>query len=99
MMPLSTRLFLDWIFVNTAVSLPAIKHPGKSGVSARQADGGKLLTIMCVGASNTTGSRSLPEDGFRKQLRNILRYAGFAVNMVGSQFNAGCSMRNGAHEG
>lgn len=45
----------------------------------------RLLRIMPVGASITAGVGSTPEDGYRKELRTLLRFAGFQVNMVGSQ--------------
>ncbi|KAK3070207.1 hypothetical protein LTR53_010855 [Teratosphaeriaceae sp. CCFEE 6253] len=54
---------------------------------------------MALGASNTAGVHSKPEDGYRKALRNILRNEGYPVNMVGSQSNPTGSMKNGAHEG
>lgn len=43
------------------------------------------LRIMPIGASITAGHGSSPEDGYRKSLRNMLRFTGHPVNMVGSQ--------------
>ncbi|KAF2825075.1 hypothetical protein CC86DRAFT_241827, partial [Ophiobolus disseminans] len=57
------------------------------------------LRILPLGASIVAGKTSIPEDGFRKPLRDHLRSVGFKVNMVGYQFNTKGSMRDGQHEG
>jgi hypothetical protein len=51
----------------------------------RQITSPEWLRIMPLGASIVAGSRSTPQDGFRKPLRDHLRSLGFKVNMVGSQ--------------
>jgi hypothetical protein len=43
------------------------------------------LRIMPLGASITYGYASSDGNGYRKHLRDQLRYAGWKVNMVGSQ--------------
>jgi len=43
------------------------------------------LRIMPLGASITEGSRSSDENGYRKLLRQQLRWKGWKVNMVGTK--------------
>lgn len=55
------------------------------------------LRIMPLGASITAGSNSPPEDtgknGYRKYIRDKLRFEGWKVNMVGN-FNSGTMKDN-----
>lgn len=51
-----------------------------------------LLRIMPLGASITLGYRSTGLNGYRKPLRQQLRYAGWQVDMIGSKRNG--TMRN-----
>ena len=46
-----------------------------------------LLRIMPLGASITVGYRSDDGNGYRKWLRQQLRYSGWQVDMVGSLSN------------
>ncbi|ETN41282.1 uncharacterized protein HMPREF1541_03217 [Cyphellophora europaea CBS 101466] len=66
---------------------------------------GLILRILPLGASIVRGMGSNPKNGFRKPLRDRLRWRGDQVNMIGNQNNkrdddAGAPlMRNGQHEG
>ena len=51
-----------------------------------------LLRVMPLGASITLGYRSTDLNGYRKPLRQQLRYAGWQVDMIGSKRNG--TMRN-----
>ncbi|KAF2114469.1 SGNH hydrolase-type esterase domain-containing protein [Lophiotrema nucula] len=53
-------------------------------LTARQ-DEKVLLRLMPLGASITQGQNSNPENGYRKNLRDELRFLGYPVNMVGCQ--------------
>jgi hypothetical protein len=44
-----------------------------------------LLRMMPLGASITQGAASTFLNGYRKPLRNQMRFLGFEVNMVGSK--------------
>ncbi|KAI9036901.1 SGNH/GDSL hydrolase family protein [Aspergillus affinis] len=56
-----------------------------------------LLRIMPLGASITVGYRSSDSNGYRKWLRQQLRYSGWQVDMVGSLANG--SMHDNNNEG
>ncbi|CAG8927135.1 unnamed protein product [Penicillium salamii] len=56
-----------------------------------------MLRIMPLGASITQGYKSADGNGYRKWLRQQLRYAGWEVDMVGSRKTG--SMRDNDHEG
>ncbi|KAL5340944.1 SGNH hydrolase-type esterase domain-containing protein [Aspergillus crustosus] len=56
-----------------------------------------LLRIMPIGASITVGYRSTDGNGYRKWLREQLRYAGWGVDMVGSLTNG--TMKDHQNEG
>ncbi|KAL2782956.1 SGNH hydrolase-type esterase domain-containing protein [Aspergillus keveii] len=55
------------------------------------------LRVLSLGASITFGSESTDGNGYRKALRDAMRYAGHPVNMVGSQVNG--NMRDNNNEG
>ncbi|KAL4762070.1 SGNH/GDSL hydrolase family protein [Aspergillus foveolatus] len=56
-----------------------------------------LLRVMPLGASITVGYRSSDGNGYRKYLREQLRYAGWGVDMVGSLANG--TMKDNQNEG
>ncbi|KAL4799340.1 SGNH hydrolase-type esterase domain-containing protein [Aspergillus venezuelensis] len=56
-----------------------------------------LLRVMPLGASITVGYRSTDGNGYRKYLREQLRYAGWEVDMVGSLSNG--TMKDYQNEG
>jgi hypothetical protein len=53
----------------------------------RQTAGSVPLRILPLGASIVYGYGSSDQNGFRKKLRDQLRYKGWEVNMVGSKRN------------
>lgn len=60
----------------------------KSSPMLQKRDNGTfLLRIMPLGASITLGFGSTDHNGYRKLLRQQLRYAGWQVNMIGSLRN------------
>lgn len=60
----------------------------KSSSALQKRDNGTfLLRIMPLGASITLGYGSTDHNGYRKPLRQQLRYAGWQVNMIGSLRN------------
>lgn len=56
-------------------------------ISAIQARGTKpfMLRVLPLGASITQGYKSADGNGYRKWLRQQLRYAGWEVDMIGSR--------------
>ncbi|CEL02278.1 hypothetical protein ASPCAL03450 [Aspergillus calidoustus] len=56
-----------------------------------------LLRVMPLGASITVGYQSSDGNGYRKPLREQLRYAGWGVDMVGSLTNG--TMKDNQNEG
>ncbi|KAF2112802.1 hypothetical protein BDV96DRAFT_497426 [Lophiotrema nucula] len=70
---------------------------GLNTLLPRQGNGKPLLRIMPLGASITQGIGSNPENGYRKLLRDEMRYLGFEVNMVGCQSTG--SFNDRQHEG
>ncbi|KAL4902699.1 SGNH hydrolase-type esterase domain-containing protein [Aspergillus multicolor] len=56
-----------------------------------------LLRVMPLGASITVGYRSSDGNGYRKALREQLRYAGWEVDMVGGLANG--TMKDNQNEG
>ncbi|KAL3493383.1 SGNH hydrolase-type esterase domain-containing protein [Aspergillus germanicus] len=56
-----------------------------------------LLRVMPLGASITVGYQSSDGNGYRKPLREQLRYAGWEVDMVGSLTNG--TMKDNQNEG
>ncbi|KAL4961558.1 SGNH/GDSL hydrolase family protein [Aspergillus stella-maris] len=56
-----------------------------------------LLRVMPLGASITVGYRSTDGNGYRKYLREQLRYAGWEIDMVGSLSNG--TMKDYQNEG
>ncbi|KAL2064102.1 hypothetical protein VTL71DRAFT_4596 [Oculimacula yallundae] len=70
-----------------------IEFSNQFGISARQ-NAKPALRIMPLGASIVTGVGSSSGNGFRKPLRDQLRFKGWAVNMVGSKMNGNMADRN-----
>jgi hypothetical protein len=58
-----------------------------SSILQKRDNGTFLLRIMPLGASITLGYGSTDHNGYRKPLRQLLRYAGWQVNMIGSLRN------------
>jgi hypothetical protein len=69
-------------------SIGSISEIEKSTSRLQKRDNGTfLLRIMPLGASITLGYGSTDHNGYRKSLRQQLRYAGWQVNMIGSLRN------------
>ena len=69
------------------VSQAVVNHQGRgSNLSSRDAQD-FYLRVMPLGASITEGLHSTDSNGYRKALRDQLRWKGWNVNMVGSQQN------------
>ncbi|OKO99203.1 hypothetical protein PENSUB_8590 [Penicillium subrubescens] len=68
-----------------------------SSVLQKRDNGTFLLRIMPLGASITLGYGSTDHNGYRKPLRQQLRYAGWQVNMIGSLRNG--TMHDNEHDG
>lgn len=89
--------------------LPTTASPPRGGASAslhhvpshnntiRPRAGNFYLRILPLGASITYGQMSIDGNGYRKALRDQLRYDGWNVNMVGS--NSGGTMNDRDVEG
>jgi hypothetical protein len=78
------RLPVDVISRSTSL----IEGIEKSSSVLQKPDNGTfLLRIMPLGASITLGYGSTDHNGYRKPLRQQLRYAGWQVNMIGSLRN------------
>lgn len=58
-----------------------------------------LLRIMCLGASITAGVGEPSGNGYRKPLRDKLRWENWHVNYIGSQHSGDATFHNQAHEG
>lgn len=69
-------------------STGSISEIESSSSSLQKRDNGTfLLRIMPLGASITLGYGSTDHNGYRKALRQQLRYEGWQVNMIGSLRN------------
>lgn len=82
--------WLAYASVGTFISPFGYSHPVNDGQVddwglVRRADD-FYLRIMPLGASITYGISSTDGNGYRKVLRDQLRYDGWRVNMVGSLF-------------
>lgn len=64
-----------------------ISEIGESSPLQKRDNATFLLRIMPLGASITLGYRSTDHNGYRKALRQQLRYAGWQVDMIGSLRN------------
>ncbi|KAL4747809.1 SGNH hydrolase-type esterase domain-containing protein [Aspergillus terricola var. indicus] len=95
-------------FLTTAsVSASALSTPSPTEVTQQQHRGEHvlqpratkpfLLRVMPLGASITVGYKSSDGNGYRKYLREQLRYVGWEVDMVGSLANG--TMRDNQNEG
>ncbi|KAI1261901.1 carbohydrate esterase family 3 protein [Xylariaceae sp. FL1019] len=73
---------------------PASAHPRDFG---RRDAKDFYLRVMPLGASITQGQASSDQNGYRKHLRDQLRYKGWKVNMVGSLQDG--TMADSDHEG
>ncbi|KAJ5175389.1 CAZyme family CE3 [Penicillium canariense] len=82
-----------------AVSRSTGPRPEIKSVSTLQTrdNGTFLLRILPLGASITLGYQSTDHNGYRKVLRQQLRYAGWQVEMIGSLRNG--TMHDNHHEG
>jgi hypothetical protein len=84
---------LIWLTIvsASALSLPNVLSSATDAESTEiatiQARGTKpfMLRILPLGASITQGYKSKDENGYRKWLRQQLRYAGWEVDMIGSK--------------
>ncbi|CAH0045126.1 unnamed protein product [Clonostachys solani] len=93
-------LLLPLIVASTPAPLNNAGHSAQ--VDSRQASQEKpfLLRIMPLGASITAGVGTNPQNGYRKPLRDQLRWRGWPVNMVGSMANGNpVAFHNRQHEG
>ncbi|KAL4997574.1 SGNH hydrolase-type esterase domain-containing protein [Aspergillus recurvatus] len=93
----------------TTASASAVSAPSSTEVTRQQDDHEHghdhqpratkpfLLRVMPLGASITVGYKSSDENGYRKYLREQLRYAGWEVDMVGSLANG--TMKDNQNEG
>jgi lysophospholipase L1-like esterase len=100
LLPLLTLLVLSCISFaypsqSQILAKQATYYDGLASLTARQ--NRPLLRIMPLGASITEGIGSDPRNGYRKLLRDKLRFKGFEVNMVGSQFTG--DFNDKQHEG
>lgn len=69
----------------TNIALSTLTPSSRSkGDLMQRAAGSFYLRVMPLGASITQGQYSSDENGYRKALRDQLRYMGWKVNMVGS---------------
>ncbi|KAI9371767.1 SGNH hydrolase-type esterase domain-containing protein [Aspergillus egyptiacus] len=66
--------------------------PAPRPLERRQSTGDVPLRILPLGASITWGLKSETGNGYRKYLRDQLRYVGWDVNMVGSKSNPDSTM-------
>ncbi|KAL4804047.1 SGNH hydrolase-type esterase domain-containing protein [Aspergillus unguis] len=82
-------------FLTTVSSLPSLPAD-RNGIEPR-ASKPFLLRVMPLGASITVGYQSSDGTGYRKPLREQLRYAGWQVDMVGSLENG--TMKDNQNEG
>ena len=74
--------------VASGESTPLIQYFPASTVTPpllRRLDKNDFLRILPLGASITQGSGSTTGNGYRKPLRDQLRFAGWKVNMVGTK--------------
>jgi lysophospholipase L1-like esterase len=78
-------------FLDPIASCPLPSHDGGGGdlpgydPDAPGAEKPFYLRIMPLGASITAGVGTDPQNGYRKPLRDQLRWKGWPVNMIGSQ--------------
>lgn len=84
-------IWLTFVSVSVALSLPDDLSSATDGestdIATIQARGTKpfMLRILPLGASITQGYKSEDGNGYRKWLRQQLRYAGWEVDMIGSK--------------
>jgi hypothetical protein len=84
-------LWLTVVSASVALSLPndlsLATDAESTDLATIQARGTKpfMLRILPLGASITQGYKSKDGNGYRKWLRQELRYAGWEVDMVGSK--------------
>ncbi|KAL3431446.1 hypothetical protein BDV09DRAFT_188416 [Aspergillus tetrazonus] len=94
------------IYGRGAPSLPvnatSISDQVPSALVCRQSAGDLELRILPLGASITWGLKSETHNGYRKYLRDQLRFDGWEVNMVGSKHDPESTMKDNdveAHSG
>ncbi|KAL6229273.1 SGNH hydrolase-type esterase domain-containing protein [Aspergillus navahoensis] len=78
---------LLFIFLLSVCGLLSLVDRGSAADVCVPSAAGPDLRILPLGASITWGLRSTDGNGYRKALRDQLRYKGFEVNMVGSRAN------------
>ncbi|KAI0965120.1 hypothetical protein F4678DRAFT_485612 [Xylaria arbuscula] len=79
---------------------PLFSEPGNGVIPRQNADKDFYLRIMPLGASITAGYGTFPQNGYRKPLRDQLRWRGWPVNMVGSLADGDPeTFHNRQHEG
>jgi hypothetical protein len=87
-------IWLTLLSASVAASLPNYSNDlssatadGSTDIATIQARGTKpfMLRILPLGASITQGYKSKDGNGYRKWLRQQLRYAGWEVDMIGSK--------------
>jgi hypothetical protein len=86
------------IYGRGAPSLPvnaaSISDQVPSALVRRQSVGDVELRILPLGASITWGLKSETHNGYRKYLRDQLRFDGWEVNMVGSKHDPDSTMKD-----
>ncbi|KAJ5864233.1 uncharacterized protein N7529_006149 [Penicillium soppii] len=99
-------IWLTLLSASVAASLPNYSNDlssatadGSTDIATIQARGTKpfMLRMLPLGASITQGYKSKDGNGYRKWLRQQLRYAGWEVDMIGSKKTG--TMHNNNHEG
>jgi hypothetical protein len=75
----------------------SLGHTGLEALVNRQAKDKPLLRLLPLGASITRGTNSNPVNGYRKNLRDELRFLGYPVNMVGCMAEG--DFNDNQHEG
>ncbi|KAK4455138.1 hypothetical protein QBC34DRAFT_445431 [Podospora aff. communis PSN243] len=92
---MAVLFFLLFLQPAASIPFPAPSNATSSVISARA--GSFYLRILPLGASITWGMGSSTGNGYRKDLRDQLRFDGWNVNMVGSR--SGGSMKDSDVEG
>ena len=72
---------------DVVTEVPLIADPLVNGTNIKSRAGTFFLRIMPLGASITEGVVSPDRSGYRKWIRDQLRFSGWKVNMIGSKVN------------
>ncbi|KAL4932389.1 SGNH/GDSL hydrolase family protein [Aspergillus undulatus] len=89
--------FLTSVLASTPDRIPSLPQDDVSLSHTPRATKPFLLRVMPLGASITVGYQSSDGTGYRKVLREQLRYAGWEVDMVGALANG--TMKDNQNEG